>query len=78
LNAIVFFMFTTVISGIGFLYAGIFTAEVAKLSLALFPIYAIGMFVGARLFGRGGEATHRWIAYATILASALVSLPVFG
>jgi uncharacterized membrane protein YfcA len=77
-NAIVFFMFTTVISGLGFLYAGIFTAEVGKLSLALFPVYAIGMLVGARFFGRASEATYRWIAYATILFSALVSLPVFG
>jgi len=36
-NAIVFFMFTTVISGIGFLYGGIFTAEVLAKSAALFP-----------------------------------------
>ena len=36
-NAIVFFMFTTVISGVALFIGGIFTAEVMALSLALFP-----------------------------------------
>jgi uncharacterized protein len=77
-NAIVFFMFTTVIAGIGFLYGGIFTAEVMAKSAALFPVYAVGIFAGSRLFGRASEATYRGIAYATILAAAIISMPVFG
>ena len=77
-NAIVFFMFTTIVSGIGFLYGGIFTPEVMTGSLALLPVYAIGIFGGSLLFGRASEATYRGIAYATILAVALVSMPVFG
>ncbi len=77
-NAIVFFMFTTVISGVALFIGGIFTAEVTARSLALFPIYGLGLFVGSRLFGRASEATYRRIAYVTILVSALVSMPVFG
>jgi uncharacterized protein len=77
-NAIVFFMFTTVIAGIGFLHAGIFTAEVMTKSAALFPVYAVGIFLGSQLFGRASEATYRTIAYATILAAAIISMPVFG
>jgi uncharacterized protein len=77
-NAIVFFLFSTVISGIGFFYAGIFTAEVMAKAAALFPVYAIGIFAGSRLFGRASETTYRAIAYATILAAAIVSMPVFG
>ena len=77
-NAIVFFMFSTVISGFGFLYAGIFTADVMAKAAALFPVYAIGIFAGSRLFGRASEATYRAIAYATILAAAIISMPVFG
>lgn len=77
-NAIVFFMFTTIVSGIGFLYGGIFTDEVLAQSLALLPVYAIGIFLGSLLFGRASEATYRGIAYATILAAALISMPVFG
>ena len=77
-NAIVFFMFTTVISGVSFLYGGIFTAEVTAKSAALFPVYAVGIFLGSRFFGRASEATYRGIAYATILAAAIISMPVFG
>jgi hypothetical protein len=77
-NAIVFFMFTTVISGIGFLYGGIFTADVMAKSAALLPVYGVGIFAGSLLFGRASEVTYRWIAYATILAAAIVSMPVFG
>lgn len=77
-NAMVFFMFTTVISGIGFLYGGIFTADVMASSATLLPVYAIGIFAGSRLFGRASEATYRWIAYATIIGAAVISMPVFG
>lgn len=77
-NAIVFFMFTTIISGIGFIYGGIFTQEVLTGSLALFPVYAIGILGGSLLYGGASESTYRGIAYATILASAVVSMPVFG
>ncbi len=77
-NAIVFFCFTTIVSGIAFLIGGIFTAEVMALSLALFPVYAIGMLAGSRLFGLASEATYRRIAYASILFVAFASLPVFG
>jgi len=77
-NAIVFFMFTTVISGIALYVGGILTREVGVLSVALFPVYGLGLFIGSRLFGRASEATYRRIAYATILVSAIVSMPVFG
>jgi uncharacterized membrane protein YfcA len=77
-NAIVFFCFTTVVSAIAFLIGGIFTAEVLALSTALFPVYAIGIFIGSRLFGLASEATYRRIAYASILFVALASLPVFA
>jgi uncharacterized membrane protein YfcA len=77
-NAIVFFCFTTVVSGIAFLIGGIFTAEVMARSAALLPVYALGIFIGGRLFGLASEATYRRIAYASILFVALASLPVFG
>jgi uncharacterized protein len=77
-NAIVFFCFTTIVSGIAFALGGIFTGEVVRLSLALFPVYAIGIFVGGRLFGLASEATYRWIAYGSILFSAIVSMPILG
>lgn len=77
-NAIVFFMFTTVISGVGFFYGGIFTLDVLAKSAALFPVYGVGIFLGSRLFGTASDAIYRWIAYATILFAAVISMPVFG
>ncbi|MGH6924903.1 MAG: TSUP family transporter [Propylenella sp.] len=76
-NAFIFFLFTTTISGVAFIAGGIFTAEVMALSLALFPVYAVGIFLGGRMFGLASEATYRQIAYATILFAAVVSMPVF-
>jgi uncharacterized membrane protein YfcA len=77
-NAIVFFCFTTIVSGSIFWAGGLFTAQVMTLSAALFPVYAIGIVIGARMFGRASEATYRRIAYASILFVAIASLPVFG
>jgi uncharacterized membrane protein YfcA len=77
-NAIVFFMFTTMISGIAFLYGGIFTADVVVKSAALLPVYALGIWLGSRMFGLASEPTYRRIAYATIIVAAIVSMPAFG
>lgn len=77
-NAVTFFLFTASISGVGLYLGGIFTPHVMALSLVLFPIYAVGLFVGGRLFGRASEVTYRRIAYATILFVAVASMPVFG
>lgn len=77
-NAFTFFMLSTVFSGIALFIGGIFTTEVMTLSAALFPVYAVGIFVGGRMFGLASDATYRRIAYVTILVSAIVSMPVFG
>jgi uncharacterized protein len=77
-NAIVFFMFTTMISGIAFVYGGIFTADVLTKSAALIPVYALGIWIGSRMFGWASDMTYRRIAYATIIVAALISMPVFG
>lgn len=77
-NAFSFFMFTTLISGIAMFVGGIFTAEVVARAAALFPLYAIGIFIGGRMFGLASELTYRRIAYAAILFVALASMPVFG
>ena len=48
------------------------------LALALFPVYAVGIFIGGRMFGRASEAVYKRIAYGSILFAALASMPVFG
>lgn len=77
-NSFAFFMFATIFSGIAMAVGGIFTADVAARSAAMFPIYGVGLFVGGRMFGLASDATYRRIAYGTILFVAVVSMPVFG
>jgi uncharacterized membrane protein YfcA len=77
-NVFVYFMVTTVFSGIALYLAGIFTAGVMARAAVLFPLYALGLFLGGRLFGRASETTYKRLAYAAILLAALVSMPVFG
>lgn len=77
-NAIVFFCFTTAVGGVAYFMGGIFTADVMLKSALLIPVYGAGMLFGSRLFGLASEATYRRIAYALIIAVAVLTLPLFG
>jgi uncharacterized membrane protein YfcA len=77
-NAIIVFCFTTVVAGIGYAATGIFTGEVALMSLALLPVYGAGMFAGSRMFGLASEPIYRRIAYASMVFVAVMTLPLFG
>ncbi len=46
------------------------------LALLIGPAYALGMFIGSRLFGVASEATFRWLCYALIAIATVVSLPI--
>jgi uncharacterized membrane protein YfcA len=41
------------------------------------PFYALGMYLGTRMFGLTSERLFRRICLVLIAAAALVSLPVF-
>ncbi len=77
-NAMVFFCFTTIVAGIAYFTSGIFTREVMLYSLALVPVYALGLFIGSRMFGLASERTYRVIAYGSIVLAAVLTLPIFG
>jgi hypothetical protein len=49
---------------------------VVKLALVVGPVYGLGLFIGARLFGVADEAIFRRLCYALIAVAVLVSLPV--
>lgn len=77
-NTIVIFMFATVVTGTTYVLRGIFTADVLARALVLLPLYAVGMFLGSRMFGWASPATYRSIAYASIVLAAVLALPVWG
>jgi uncharacterized protein len=77
-NAIIFFMFTTLVAGVAFVLGGIFTTEVLAHALVLLPVYGVGIALGSRMFGLASDATYRRIAYGSILFAAIISMPLFG
>ncbi|TVQ41586.1 MAG: sulfite exporter TauE/SafE family protein [Geminicoccaceae bacterium] len=73
-NIIAFFGVTGVVALIGFLLAGIMTADVLVLTALLMPAYALGLWAGARAFGRTADGFYRRAALAIITAIGLSTL----
>jgi uncharacterized protein len=76
-NLMVYFTFIDVIGCVAYFREGLFTREVAVLSLLLGLPFIAAMVVGARSFRLASERSFRHVAYAIIALSALLSLPVF-
>jgi uncharacterized membrane protein YfcA len=74
-NIILFFFCTSVISGVTYLAAGLLNAQVLFMALVTAPGYAIGMYLGTRMFGLASDRTFRRACYLLIAGAALVSLP---
>jgi uncharacterized membrane protein YfcA len=74
-NVIVFFAIGTLLSGLGFLAAGLFSLERVVNGAAMIPVYSIGIFAGARLFGVASDAAFRRVALGLIAFAAIASLP---
>ena len=76
-NTIVLFFITTLFSGIAMFAAGLFYTPAVVTAVICAPFYGIGLLLGQRLFGRASEASFRRVAFAIILAVAIVTLPLF-
>ena len=66
----------TAIAMVAYYFGGVLTLTVLKLALIVGPVYGLGLFIGARLFGIADEAIFRRICYALIAVAVLVSLPL--
>jgi uncharacterized protein len=75
-NIILYFAISTAIAIVSYFFGGVLTLVVLKLCLVVGPVYALGLFIGARLFGMADEAVFRRICYALIVVAVVVSLPV--
>jgi uncharacterized protein len=76
-NTIVLFFITTLFSGTAMFIGGLFHTSAVVTAIICAPIYGIGLLLGQRLFGRASEAAFRRVAFAIILAVAVVTLPLF-
>jgi len=75
-SIILYFAISTAIAMVSYLAGGVMTLTVLKLALLVAPAYALGLFIGARLFGVADEALFRRICYALIVIAVVISLPV--
>jgi uncharacterized membrane protein YfcA len=74
-NIMLFFGASDFFSAASYAAAGLITAEAIRFSLLVGPVYAVGVLIGAQLFGRASERLFRAICYALIATAVIVGLP---
>lgn len=75
-NIVLYFAISTVISTVSYIIGGLFAVPVVVFALIVGPSYALGLYLGSRLFGRASDRTFRRICYWMIGAAAVISLPL--
>jgi uncharacterized membrane protein YfcA len=75
-NILLFFAASDFFSVVSYAFTGLITADAIRFSLLVGPVYGIGVWLGAALFGRASEALFRTICYVLIAAAVVIGLPV--
>ena len=73
----IYFALSSVLTTVSYFAAGLFSRDVLALALGCGPFYALGVFLGARLFGRASEIAFRRLSYALIAIAAVLSAPLW-
>lgn len=76
-NIMVYYAIASTLTDVIFFFKGLFTWDVVVYALVAWPLYSLGLALGARVFKGSSDAQYRTAAYALIALSALASLPVF-
>jgi uncharacterized protein len=74
-NIVLFFGASDLFSVVSYFFTGLITADSVKFSLVVGPVYAIGVWFGASLFGKASERAFRAICYTLIATAVVVGLP---
>ena len=74
-NILLFFAASDFFSVVSYALTGLITADAIKFSFLIGPVYAVGVLIGAMLFGRASEALFRAICYALIASAVIIGLP---
>jgi uncharacterized protein len=75
-NIVLFFAASDFFSLVSYVVAGLINSDAVRFALLVGPIYAVGLGVGASLFGRASERLFRAICYALIALAVIVGLPI--
>ena len=74
-NIMLFFAASDFFSVVSYALAGLITADAIRFSFLVGPVYGIGVWFGASLFGRASESLFRAICYVLIAAAVIIGLP---
>ena len=74
-NIVLFFGASDLFSAISYAATGLITMDAIRFAFVVGPVYAIGVWFGASLFGRASETVFRAICYALIAAAVIFGLP---
>jgi len=74
-NIMLFFAASDFFSVVSYSLTGLIASDSIRFSLVVGPVYAIGVWLGAQLFGRASESLFRSICYALIAMAVVVGLP---
>ena len=74
-NIMLFFAASDFFSVVSYALAGLITADAIRFSFLVGPVYGIGVWFGASLFGRASERLFRAICYVLIAAAVVIGLP---
>jgi uncharacterized membrane protein YfcA len=74
-NILLFFGASDFFSVVSYSLTGLITADAIRFSFLVGPVYGIGVWFGARLFGRASETLFRAICHALIAAAIIIGLP---
>src|SRR5438034_1298239 len=74
-NILLFFGASDFFSAVSYAVTGLITMDAIKFAVVVGPVYGIGVWFGASLFGKASEAVFRSICYALIAAAVIFGLP---
>jgi uncharacterized protein len=74
-NILLFFGASDFFSAVSYALNGLITADAIRFSFLIGPVYGVGVWFGAQLFGRASEKLFRSICYALIAAAVIIGLP---
>jgi uncharacterized membrane protein YfcA len=74
-NIMLYFGASGLFSSVSYTAAGLITMDAIKFAFVVGPLYAIGIWFGASLFGKASETVFRAICYALIAAAVIFGLP---
>jgi len=75
-NIVLYFAVSDTFSIASYLVSGLLTGDIFRLCLVIGPIYGIGLFLGARMFGVASETVFRRVCYGLIAIAGIIGLPL--